>query len=40
MPADEKDESKKIESSGEGTVFMDRCVEDWVALFTWYNQIW
>ena len=40
MLAGEKDRLRKITGSGEGTVSVDRCTEDWVVPLSWCNQIW
>ena len=31
---------RKIASSGEGAVLVDRCGDDWVVPLSWGNQIW
>ena len=37
---DENDRSRKISSSREGAVSVDRCAEDWVVPLPWGNPIW
>ena len=36
----EDERSRKITSSREGTVLVDRCTEDWLVPLLWHYQIW